>query len=153
MTATTPTVEACRALGATDGRQQAQSLINTMLRPMLEKVISPLPEVRESVRGMDWAGFHTGAIEASEARELERDRATRLELACRGASEEALTGYSAARVEGFHAEIARFNGELGAMSTEMLKEQEMSAATAGNVPVNRAAKRKAAALAKKAKVP
>ncbi|OYW98388.1 MAG: hypothetical protein B7Z14_14975 [Bosea sp. 32-68-6] len=153
MSASVPTVESCRALGATDGRQQAQTLINTMLRPMLDKVISPLPEVRESVRGMDWTGFHTGAIEASEARELERDRATRLELACRGATEEALTGYSVARVEGFHAEIARFNGELGAMSTEMLKEQEAAAASAGTAPVNRAAKRKAKALARKAPAP
>ncbi|OYX01260.1 MAG: hypothetical protein B7Z14_06730, partial [Bosea sp. 32-68-6] len=77
---TAPTVESCRALGTVDGRQQAQGLINTDLRPMLDRIISPLQEVRDSVSGVDWSAFHVGAVEACEAREIERDRATRLEL-------------------------------------------------------------------------
>lgn len=143
---TAPTVEACRALGATDGKQQAQTLIHTTLRPMLDKIVSPLPEVRESVRDLSWSDFIVGAVQNSEAREIDRDRATRLELACRGASEEALIGYSGARVEGFEAEIARFNREINAMCEAM--EKENAAAT---VKLNRAEKRKAAALARKAK--
>jgi hypothetical protein len=145
---TAPTVESCRALGTVDGRQQAQGLINTELRPMLDRVISPLPEVRATVRDMDWTAFHIGAVEACEAREVERDRATRLELACRGAGQEALLAYSEARCVGFQAEIDRFTAAITEMAEALEKENAAILAKS-----NRAERRKAKALERKAPAP
>jgi hypothetical protein len=124
---TVPTIESYHALGVMHGTGIARRLIGEMLRASIEG-------------GEKRTDADRDALTKAQSQEEHQDcTSQQTELAMRGATLPALEAYTDGRREAYAAEFAAFTKRLAALETD-----------APVVP-NRAAKRKAAALAKKAK--
>ncbi len=126
--------ESAAALGITDGREFAKRTLAAMLA-----VGGGTPESDAARNAVidDWSGKQAADHDAR-----------RLDLACRGADLAALEAYTDARTRGYREEMETFADTMNGLAADM--EREAGAATA---KLNRAEKRKAAALARKARAP
>lgn len=131
MTATALTVESAAALGTVDGREFAKRTLAAMMA-----VGGGTPEAEQA---------RDAVIDDWSAKQAADHDARRLDLACRGADLAVLEAYTDARAAGYRQEMESFAATMNGLAAELDREG------AATVKLNRAEKRKAAALARKAK--
>jgi hypothetical protein len=143
MTDTALTTDQCKALGRIAGKDFARTRIREHFDPEMRSIFA----MTEHERAAYFTPDASAARERSAGAETERQRMVLMndklmELAGRGANGESLEAY----VEAFGTAFCEhFDAYTDALN--------QTAANASPAPANRAEKRKAAALAKKAKAP
>lgn len=143
MTSATLTTDQCAAIGRIDGKDFARQRIRDHHDPEMRALIAMTPEARTAYCQPAAGKARTQAANVESERQrmvLVSDKL--LDLAGRGADGEGLEAYVAGFEDAF---CAHFDAYTAAIATAFEPPEEPKP--------NRAAKRKAAALAKKAKAP